>query len=302
MNISNQNAEPHHFPPLHKIKQHVKFLSKNLPVTLCQAQEMVAYFQHCNNWSELKDSVEHGMRLQKGYRDPEIGVCHMEASNLRRKLSDLLRSDWDSGIESLSKLPLIKQTISHSIYNNRLDWLSDEEVSHLYYHLYEDNEDSPRHNLPHVLSGYDNNFLNLFHNCKTLAFGRHFYDHQYGLKLFCYKEHEDGKLTYIIREFDSYLRPPNKIYTKSDFVNRPWFVNYVVGYINNLIEILTSHGQCGELILYKVQNEYFIVNGVIGKPLWIKEIYQKLLNQDAAKYKFPGDRDPRMGLSLSFGK
>ncbi|MBB1475835.1 hypothetical protein [Shewanella sp. SG41-3] len=301
MNTSNITPESHHYPPLYKIKQHANFLSKNLPVTLCQAQEMIAYYQHCNSWSELKYSVEHGLSLSTSNEGRGAGMCHFEASKMRHKLATLLDSDWDSGIEALYHSNLVKQTISHSIYNNRLDWLIDEEVRQLYERLYED-DDKLGSNLFNLISSFDNNFLNLFNNSSPKFIGQHFYDYKYGLKMYCNQREMDGHLIYIIREFDSYLYPPGHNYGDTFLYNRPWFVNYVVGYINNLLKILNKNGLKGELILHRVNNYDCITDGDVSNVTGIMQIAQRLIEQGAIMRKLFGNRDSRIGLALPFGK
>ncbi|MGE6436387.1 hypothetical protein [Shewanella baltica] len=302
MNTSNLNIEKNFFPPLYKINQHAKFLSKNLPVTLCQAQEMVAYYQHCNSWVELKNSIKNGHGLRGRHTEKATGICHLKASEFRRKLLALLNSDWNSNIEHLHNTSLIEQTISHSIYNKKLDWLLDEEVCHLYYCLYDEDNDTPHSNLLEMLYYYDNNFLNLFHNFKESMIGRHFYDYRYGLRLFCHKNKHDGHVLYIIREFDTYFYPPCNDYTKKIHFRSQWLVNYVVGYINRLIEILSNDGQSGEIVLHRVNNEDCISSNSINSSQGILEISNRLQKQGAIKCNFFGADDPRIGLSLSFGK
>lgn len=43
---------------MYRIENQAKFLSRELPVTLCQAQEMISFYYGCDNWKNLKNCVK----------------------------------------------------------------------------------------------------------------------------------------------------------------------------------------------------------------------------------------------------
>ena len=297
--MTHTNEQQPEYPPLFKLKEHTKFLSKNLPVTRMQAQEMIAHYHSCEDWRELlrcqaisaKPKGFNGRRFRQK-KSAKISI-------LRDQLEALLVSGIKKGLHKTYQYSLLPNTISHALYQGKINLLLDAEIREFHNNIY-DGLDTPQDNIFEEIAYSDNNILNLFFNHLPVRpkLKRWLKDFRYGLEMWVIKFHDD----FVIQELDSVFYPTRKPYNDEHFLSRPWALSYLLGYIKHLVQILSSSGKCGRLIIITVQNKKLIDEHGVNKNETITSLVNNLLEQGAISCKPFGDKDHRYGIVLPFGK
>ncbi len=247
------------YPTLKTLKKQALFLSKNLPVTHCQAQEMIAYDYNCKSWHYLKECTY----SPSYYNGHTIRLDRVEIEDMRAELASLPSSEWDECVSKLHRLTLIPYTISHSIAQRRLEWLLDDEIFSLYETVYE-GANTPNNSLHKAVRSKDNNILTHIQKLRTLkrdVYNLWIDDHRYGISYYLYIYLKGSQVKLHIRELDTRYtgRDRHAKYNiqSGSFTNifsTHWFSGYIEGFVNNLVSALTSSGLHGSLTLNNVND------------------------------------------------
>lgn len=258
-------------PPLYKLQQRAQFLSRKLPVSTSQSQDIIAVYYGCASWGELKQCALSPMSSNIERRYPEMmGLKHTYYDPIfRKQLSDLCAFGWNDDVGIANILPLRAHTVLHALSNSRIDWLLNEEVALLHYNIYHkyydefcDIKDIANLNEPDnfVRSNrdLDNCLLPYIH--KMIKQGRNqsrsfIYDYRFCLQFYYNIFFEDGQVRIVIRELDSYLQPSRKYHPLS-LLTRKWWKNYIHGYIQYLTNYLKEAGISGNLEIWKINQLY----------------------------------------------
>lgn len=257
--------------PVYIYRDHAKFLRDSLPVSLCQAKEMISYYYKCSSWEQL---IEHApaSRAFDSYEDAQ--VC-------RRQLQSAINSKWDSQKELVNKLPLLPNTISEIVSKMEFGRLLDDEFFQLHQAVFEGCEE-PKYSMYEALECADNNILTKIHMLRERGDEEenyHLQDYRFGLKIYYNLFLEGDNIKIILREVDS-------LYYRSDKLDRAcsrsWFVNYITGYISILFNRLKLFCDSPEVLLHRV-------NGIDAVNLDNLATYYKEMG--AVETAFYGNRD-----------
>ncbi|EMK2347918.1 hypothetical protein V8P29_002471 [Vibrio fluvialis] len=295
-----------YFPQLHIIKLHAKILANQFSISLCQAQEMLAFYYECGSWSELKYCVNHSITYRRNRMS--TGCCHHEAQRLRQVMDDHLKSGT-LDVSSLSKLNLQPNTIAYALFNRELYKLFDDEISHLYYHIYEDHP-VPQYTPMMAAMSFDNSASNLF--LWDIGSRSWMHDYRYGIKMYCNDVHIQGKRVFVIRELDSYFFPPyqrggssldelsNNIDKSFGFMQRKdWYPKYILSYLSKVAVDLARHSDFDTIAVHRVHNiDLFRKKNGVTSVEGMNTIAKALIDAGAIPLEFFGHPDGRMGLSI----
>jgi hypothetical protein len=293
---SSSNESTYQFPPEFRIRNQAKFLVKKLSVTLGEAQEMISYYYQCNSWSELMSFASIAVappELIKNYDS-------VDASDFRNEIQKLISSGWKSNINAVKKLALIPHSVSHSIANNNLESLYDEEIIALHYHIFE-GEKEPQYDIYEALSHADNSILTHIRHRKNREHPRgHLTDHRYGFTMYYMLQLNGNSIRLIIRELDTLFSPPSQEHTH---FKKEWFVKHTHGYLKHLINCLEVEYTSGEVVLHRVYNHDCIVNRSSNhqhNPHNMNSLGEYLISQGGIVEPLLNKNDTRLGITLAF--
>lgn len=298
MNLS-QNLNFYQFPAMFRIKDKAKFLTRNLPVTLCQAQEMISFYYGCENWLELQKCVKASTKPNR----LERVLDNIDAGNYRKQVCKLLSSNWGTKLSNVHRTKIIPDTILHSLVNNNLMKLYDEEIIDFYESIYE-GETTPQNDLHTVLNRVDNSILtSIFSNLKNTKQNEHMTDHRFGFTFYYNFQINGDSLRLVIRELDTLFRPPTEMNFYHSLYKKEWFLNYTYGYLKYLINSLKTEFKSGEVVLHRVYNHDCIITDCSPhqvNPNNMSHLRAYLISIGGTIERLLGSDDPRKGVTLRF--
>lgn len=298
-------CETRYFPQTHILKLHAKKISKQFSISLCQAQEMLAFYYECENWSELKHCANNSVTYRRNIS--VSGGCNQEARHLRQILDEHLRTG-ELDVNSLRDLKLQPDTIAHYLYNRELHKLFDDEIIHLYYVIYE-NQTAPLHDPASVIISWNNCASSLF---LWRGVSRQWmYDYRYGTKLYCNDVQIQKKRVFVIREFDCYFYPPhysdlslkvdcNSTRRSFGFMRRKdWYPKYALSYFSKVAADLALHTTFDAVAIHRLDNiDLFDRKHGITPIEGANKVAKSLIDKGATTLEFFGDGDGRIGLCI----
>lgn len=234
--------------PVYIYRDHAKFLRDSLPVSLCQAKEMISYYYKCSSWEELMDCAPTSREFDN-YED---------AQECKRQLQSAINSKWNSQMGLVNNLPLLPNTISEIVSKMEFGRLLDDEVFQLHHAIFEGCEE-PIYSMYEALERADNNILTKIYMMKEKGEEKknnHLLDYRFGLEIYYNLFLEGDNIKMILREVDSLYYRSNKL---DRACSRSWFVNYIAGYISILFNRLKLFCNSPEIILQRV-NGIDVVN------------------------------------------
>lgn len=283
-----------YFPQEHILKIHAKKLAKMFRVTLCQAQEMLSFYYECNDWTELKHCARHSVTYRRNLLT--TGACNQDARRMRRIMNEHLNTG-SLDISSLNVNELRVGSVAHYLANKDLASLFDDEITHIFNTLYENQTEAPLYTPSILLQTLNNSSSTLF---SKKGSDRHWlYDYRYGTKLYCHAVSSNKKRTFLIREFDCSFNPPvsptnnpNKLQKSFEFMRKKsWYPNYVISYLSHIAKDLVKHTNFDEIAIYRIDNKELVkINERLSSKDGTKTIVHELLKAGAktsAKIGYP---------------
>ncbi|MGH1595016.1 hypothetical protein [Yersinia proxima] len=248
------NGEVAILPPPSKdvLCKHVSFLKNHCNIPRGHALEIVAYFHHFSSWTELNSRYPEAqdklaLDLMKNIRES------VQAYRDMMPLDELLQ---------ITDLKASVGTLTRAVEDNSLMQLNDYDIIQLHNHLYEEIDDEQFVAIPisRALYSADHCLVLLAKMVTARGYTKtvnpHLYFPWFAFRMYGYLHVDGNTLNYECRELDSYLSPSKDNYVA--LLTRPWFVNYVTGFIRSLLQTLNESGYTGRLTFSRVCNEGLI--------------------------------------------
>lgn len=261
-------------PSLDQLRKQARFLRDRCNVQLNHGYEMVAYFYRFSSWGDLLNHTTSNIAIEN----------HRIVSQMREVLQTYRNSLPASDLQRLSQLAALQGTLTEAVENDRIKTLNDLDIVQIYNCLY----DKEYWGGPVPVSWYD--ALNETDRClvllakRTVLEGRtktvnpHISFPWFGFKMYGYLHTNGNTLNYKCRELDSYLWPSEKQYKK--VFNRPWFADYISGFIRTQLHSLCASGFSGEMSIERVNN-VDLITGQVELPYFDKyEDFDNNLDKD----------------------
>lgn len=248
------NGEVAILPPPSKdiLHKHVSFLKNHCNICRGHALQMVAYFHHFSSWTELNS------------RSPEtedkLTLDFMK--NIRGSVQvyrDMMPPDE---LLQITDLKASVGTLTRAIEDNSLMQLNDYDIILLHNHLYEEIGDRQfvTLTLSEALYSADHCLVLLAKMITARGYTKtvnpHIYFPWFAFRMYGYLHVDGNTLNYECRELDSNLYPSKD--KDMALFTKPWFVNYVTGFIRSLLRTLNESGYTGRLTFSRVCNEGLI--------------------------------------------
>lgn len=241
-------------PPPSKdiLRKHVSFLKNHCDIPRGHALQMVAYFHHFSSWTDLNS------------RSPE--AQDKLALNLMKNIRVSVQSYRDKmPPDELLKITALKAsvgTLTRAVVENSLMQLNDYDIILLHNHLYEEISNGRFVPIPlsKALYSADHCLVLLARMASARGYTKtvnpHLYFPWFAFRMYGYLHIDGNTLNYDCRELDSYLFPSEDNHVA--LFTRPWFSNYVTGFIRSLLQTLNESGYTGRLTFSRVCNEGLI--------------------------------------------
>lgn len=245
------NGETAVLPPPSKdtLNKHASFLKNHCGIPRGHALQMVAYFHHFSNWTELTSRSP----------DPQDKLALEFIKNIRDSVQSYRNMMPSDELLKIISLKASVGTITRAVVDNRLMQLNDYDIIQLYNHLFEEIDEGQFISIPWSEALYSSDhclvllarMVSARSNTKTI--NPHIYFPWFAFRMYGYLHVDENILNYECRELDSYLYPSSNSYVA--LFGRPWFVNYVMGFIRTLLQTLNNSGYTGNLTFSRVCNE-----------------------------------------------
>lgn len=241
------------FPELSHLKRHAKHISKKFRISLSYAKEIVAFMHNCSDWAELRSESTNHARAS----DSTEFSCLPSPTDLiefKKSLSPYIadiRNVFDPSIH-------IPGSILDKVVKGNLHHLPGNVVQHLLYAEPID-ESQTIEEVIYLLNFLDDTFSNALAQPNRSSLQINIRSSLYGHRLYGYCDFVGKKVHILCREWDLELkRPSNKKdnLNRTSICTRPWFKDYMIGYLKAFIDQCRSSGYTGTLKITRIQNAY----------------------------------------------
>lgn len=248
------NGEHAILPPPSKdsLKRHANFLKNHCNVPLGHALQMVAYFHDFSKWDELISRPP----------EPQDKLALILMEKVRKNVQAHRDAMPKRELLKLTKLNASIGTLTRAVEDDSILKLNDYDIIQLHNHLNEEVAQGQivSYSFSEALSSAEHcivliaKLMAIKGNSKTI--NPHLYFPWFSFRMYGYLHVNGNTLNYDCRELDSYLYPSLTEYKV--IFNRPWFVNYVTGFIRTILQSLNDSGYKGYLAFGRVCNEGLI--------------------------------------------
>lgn len=234
------------------LNRHANFLKNHCNVPLGHALQMVAYFHHYSNWTELN--------TRRSESQDQMALNLM--SEIRQSVQAHRNKIPEKDLSRLEKLNASIGTLTRATVDNSLMQLNDYDIIQLHNHLYEYVNDTQISSIPFTEALYSaEHCLTLLAkmvtargNSKTV--NPHIYFPWFAFRMYGYLHVYEDTLNYDCRELDSNLFP--SMTNHIAIFSSKWFVNYVTGFIRTQLQSLNKSGYKGRVTFSRICNEGLI--------------------------------------------
>ncbi|MDX7986884.1 hypothetical protein FE392_06000 [Xenorhabdus sp. 12] len=239
-------------PPKDILRKHVSFLRNHCDIPRGHALEMVAYFHHFSSWTEMNS------RYPKAQDTLTLDMMKKIRESVQY-YRDIMPPDE---LFKIKELQASIGTITRAVEENNLKQLDDYDIIQLHNHLYKENNDGQLVPIPlsEALYSADHCLVLLAKRVTARGYTKtvnpHLYFPWFAFRMYGYLHVDGNTLNYDCRELDSSLFPARDKYVA--LLTRPWFVNYVTGFIRSLLRTLNRSGYRGRLTFSRICNEGLI--------------------------------------------
>lgn len=241
------------YPQLNSHKMHAKKIRKSLSLSLCTSRAIVAHMNDCNDWQMLAQ-LSGKDTLSSISKSPITFLDESELTNFQGLVCDYekaINKAFDSKIHTFDTIlfNLIAKKYSaidhYQIEKILSDYNESSKTSESFMDALMNAENSAANIVTKALKyqspiSPDPTCLNLWLENATLK-----------QSIYAYYHFQGDNLTIKVKEWDTDLRIPN---SKDTVMKKPWFANYMVGYIELLASQFIELGYKPIFEFSKIQN------------------------------------------------
>lgn len=251
------NVNVHRYVPSpDQLRKQARFLRDHCNIQLNHAYEMVAYFYQFPSWSDLLTHTTSNTAI-----DNQRIVAQM-----RKSLQTYRNSLPASDLQQLSQLAAQQGTLTEAVVSNRIKTLNDLDIIQLHNFLY--NDEYWGESVPvswfKVLDKTDRCLVLLAKRTTLKGAAKTINPHinfpWFGFRMYGYLNINRNTLNYKCKELDSYIFPPDNQYKK--VFSRPWFSNYIIGFLRTQLNSLCFSGFSGDLTIERINNVNLVTKQV----------------------------------------
>lgn len=288
------------FPTRTEAEAHAKYLSRTLNICRSYAQDVVALRYNCNNWSELS-------KVFGQFSDKYMSFYGLPSPEDKHAFNQLLVpyiAELQNAVHSDIHVP---ESLICKVAQGRYPQISGKVMSA----FVRECEDSPPASLEDIidlLEFYDDTANRaVVGNRKRIAVNNPWLEPWvFGLRFYAYYHFEGKMVTILSREWDLDIHDNNLPRGRDRAFSRPWFQDYMVGYLSYLVKQFIGLGYDGTIKICCINN-YSALNYHLGKPeprgrVGIQHLYSVLLDCGGkGKWTFSQDGHKHdFGIELQF--
>lgn len=273
-----------------------KLIAKTTKIRTAEAYEILARLYGYSKWN---DFLKSGLNSRIDY--PYLNSTPPD-------LNERLIAWYNSHTVSSRLLPEVKEqsNLLKLLKNCEFERMLHEELDYLTRLIWAEKDfNSQNPHFDNLIMCFDNSIETPLRYRERVYSGHDhgdIYDYRLGLRYYYKLIEGRGRLKIVISELDSIAEldhAPGAGY--STVLQRPWFKNYIVGYILNLKQILQSAGIKGELIIENVYNRNLFRTSKNDPTNVIMSITNQLFGHGARLLQLHEDSSSTMGQNVGIG-